>query len=479
MALTSKKLFNRIKHYLDSKQEREYNWSKQKKFSFDYLLSPDTNLVTQSISRLANDAINEITFNNKDFSLKEAKSLIAKDPTVRSCLETKALFAALQIGDYVHPNPKIQDEIRNDIKNIASSLPEITGKMASAMPLGFACIFAGFTKRKGRLHLQSLDILEHEYVSFMGSKGAVKFVKYNNNKPQRLPYNQILHVVNGYITNFDDPFGNPEMIAAIPYIKVKHSLMADMVLAGKLSATGILIGKTADKLVNEYDKNGKMVAKAQSSVKLLLKQLEKVQTSSVVVTDIENDISSLNLQTGLHNFYVPVIQLLDDYIRTSFHVPKTILQEGTHPNAQTATLAQKHHTTFSTTISAVVNQFKDEFINKICKPIILHNYSLEIHKGNFGEFIISAESDADSEQKNLSNIAQFIQVGVLDPYDIEVQNKVRKILGLPEKSFKEITGTKLNSQKMQLSLQSLLQESQVEAQQDPPLPQQEPPSKKQ
>jgi hypothetical protein len=454
--LKSQNIANKLKSLLQGKNNKKYNWQKAPAKNYDYLLYPQTGLLTAGVTKLAQNALTEISFYNKDFNLKEAKKIISKDPTTRGCLETKALYASLQLGEYMHPNPRIQSDINEDLNNMGTSLKEIMGKASSAMPFGFSCMFISFYKKKGQLRLKEIDALDHEYVIFKGSHGAIKFIRYNDLKVQDIPYNNILHIVNGYITNFDDPYGNPELNAAIPYIKAKLAFIGDLVMAGKVAATGIIIGKTSDKLINSYDKDGKTGEPIPATI-ALLKQLENIDNNSVVVTDVENDISSLNINNGLGNFYLPVLNQLDDYIRQSFHVPKTILHEGSNPNAQTATLAQKHHTIFSATISAVVNQFKDEFINKICKPIILHNYSFNEHKGNYGEFRITPDADADTEQKNLSNILQAIQIGILDPYDLEVQNRVRKILGLPEKTLSEIANTQMRANKLKMALQSALQ----------------------
>jgi hypothetical protein len=352
------------------------------------------------ISRLANQTLTEISSLGK-YPIKELISMMKKEPVARACAELKSLRISTAIGDYIHPEKRIQDFIREMLSRSESNLDKVYGQLGSACPLGFSVAEIEFGYYQKYVVLKSLDVLDHRYITFRGYKGNIYDIKYRNINEVSIPYKKAIHVVNGYATDFDDPYGNPEMYAALPYIKAKLSFLSNMVVAGKNLATGILIGKTTDKMVNLYDSNGKPLnPPSKPSVQVLGQAFEKLSDNNYIVTDIENEIFSVSLPDGA-NFWMPGLQLLDKYIMRSFAIPDLVFSEGTNVLTKSATLAGKHYSLMDSTINAVVTNIRNELVHKVITPIIKANFG-EQQKG-YGHFSVSKQVDEHTENQYLSN----------------------------------------------------------------------------
>jgi hypothetical protein len=399
--------------------------------------SPIIGNIISSIDDASASVVSEIKNPHIKLNLRDCKQYVSKDPVARSCTDIKGLYTASQIAEYTHPNPRIAAFINENLNRLPKSISEIVGQLSSAMAFGFSCAFPSFQMIKGELWIVNLDVLSHENVVFLGKDGFLTSVKYQDITTKIVPYSQIIHVTNGYATNFDSPYGNPELLAALPYIKTKGSLISDMILAGKVAATGIVVAQTPDTNVTVYDEKGQ-ASKNIPSTTYLANQLKNLHSNTYIVTDEATRLTSLNLNSGLGSFYSQAIKICDEYIRRSFGVPAMILDQPDSPWAASARLSERQLNILTATVIPIINQIKREFKKKIIKPLILHNFSYQNHNNNFGEFNESHTVDKDAQEKKLGQLYQAIQAGVLSADDKEVQKIIREIIGIEQKNAKQM-----------------------------------------
>lgn len=426
-------------------------------------ISPIIGNIISSIDDANTSVVSEVKNPHIKLNLKESKQLLIKDSVARSCADLKGLFTASQIAEYTHPNPRIAAFINENLSRLPKSISEIVGQLSSAMAFGFSCAFPSFQLIKGELWVVNLDVLTHENIIFMGKEGFLTSIKYYDTKTNIVPYNQVVHITNGYATNFDSPYGTPELLSAIPYIKAKNALISDMMLAGKVAATGIVVAQTPDTTVAVYDENGK-ISKNVPATTYLAEQLKKLSSNTYIVTDETTRLTSLNLNSGLGSFYSQAIRICDDYIRRAFGVPAMVLDQPDTPWVASARLSGRQLNILTATVIPIINQIKRELEKKIIKPLILHNFSYQNHNNNFGEFNESTTIDKDAQEKKLVQIYQAIQAGVLAPDDKEVQKIIREIIGIEQKNAKQMLEEQIKDTEVKTYLNNLSNQAMAEGQ---------------
>ncbi len=114
-------------------------------------------------------------------------------------------------------------------------------------------------------------------------------------------------------------------------------------------------------------------------------------------------------------------------ISVAFMMPRNILQESAAIWQGNVNVLQK--TVLDATIEGIVNQIKDELLNKVIKPLISINFGETNSLGGFSEMI---SRDPTSKAMHLQNLITAISMQLIDGTDVDIQNKVRDLLDLPE-----------------------------------------------
>lgn len=406
----------------------------------DYTLN-QLNYQTQfspKINQVSSDTLTEIHRVNDENLLSEYIQFLNKDPIAKSCSELKALRATIVFGSYQHDDPIIQKFIQSNFENMNESMSSIIGQLASAMALGFSAAEVSLKPFNRKWVLERVNILDPCRVSFKGRKGYLQWILYKtlNKSTVEIPYKKCVHVINGYTANFNNPYGSPECKRAYPYYKAKKAIIGDMVVAGKNLATGITVAYVDPSVSSSYsevkDSSGNTIIGSDgqplrmSKDDRVFRQLQNIENNSILVVDNGVRIEGLKIPDG-NSFWQSVLPLLDKYITRAFGVPSLVFEEGSGSFGM-AGLSQRHHHILDSTVHSVVKQIQEEFIEKICKPLIILNYG---QKENYGKFHLDYASEPNSEMTLLQNIYTAISMQIFDPSDPVIQNKIRDLLGLP------------------------------------------------
>jgi hypothetical protein len=422
------------------------------------IMTPMAGQLTSTVTRVTQEFLVEI--NNVDVKIAEYLKMARKDPVVRSCIELKCLRAALMLGRYRHKDAFIQKWVQSNFDTIEGSLAHKVGRMAAAMALGFSAseiVFSNTNRGSlGEWRLTNLNILDQTRISFEGKKGKVENLLYQESDGDKLaiPYKKIIHIVNGYSANmgeFDAVYGDAESGTAYQYYKAKQAILTEMMVAAKNNASGIWIGKAdSNETVQVVDSRGNPIYNSDGSPKTepaalsLLKQLLNIESNSVLVTDIKNQVQPMSVDSK-EGFWQITLNILDAAIMRAYSVPELVFKEGSG-NFGINGIGKQHVLLMDAQIESIVVQIRDQLIEKVVKPLLIWNFGVTDDYGTFG-----LDPVEDPEAKNLlvNNIITATGSQLLQPTDLNVQNKVRELLGIP---------TITPAEQFELSQQKLLQD---------------------
>ena len=396
-------------------------------------------LITAKIGILVQKVIDELS-NPTKYPLELLAKALETDPVAAACAQLKASRASQILGDYNHDNKEIQAWVRNVLKNTDDSLFNITAKLYSAAPFGFSMGEIWFDQRYNRKKrefewiLQSINPLEPSYVYPRTENGRINEIKYSQDYEKIIPYWKCVHVVNNLTVPFGQRsiFGNPEMARAYPFIKLKQLIFAEMGIAGKSRALGLLVGKTdSNTLVEERKKNGQKIIGANGKPKMisgtesLSRAFQGLDNHPYMVTDKQNEIQSLSLPSG-ERFWDFAKSLVDEQIMRSFLVPQLIWSEGSGALGLGA-LSNTQVTILDSSIIPIVQDIRDQLIDKVIKRLVIWNFGIQ---DNYGEFIHSPKNDPNQDSIITQTLLQAFNSGILSTGDHEALNAFRERMKL-------------------------------------------------
>lgn len=432
------------------------------KLSHSAFWSPSSGQITSQINRLAHEAVIEISRRKDKYTLREMVDMLETDPTSKACVELKSLRATVSLGDYQHSEKQIQSWVRSNFDSMEGSLGASVGQLCSAMPLGFAVSEIDFTSRCpgrwGEWRLQGINILEPTKVSFRGSKGKISHVVYvdGDGKKKYIPYNKCIHVINGMATSFNEPYGSAEARRAMPYFRSKQTLTAELLIAGKNQATGILVGQAdSNDSVRMMDGNNKPIKnpdgtdKVVSAVESLAYQLGNIENSNVIATDLKNKIFPLALPTG-EGFFNVNLQYINRQILLSFGVSALLFDEGSSGLGNSG-ISQAHKSVLDSQIEAIVNQLRDKILENIVRPLLVFNFGAK-YAQNLGTFAVQASTDPNIVISKGNFLLSALSSGIIPGTDLAAVNTLREMVGVPAVDYNQMQAlqqAQLQQQQMQ------------------------------
>ena len=418
----------------------KYSNNKIRKWTPSIFL-PESGQIANSINRLTQDFLEEI-FNPNCRQLADYILMAKKDPMVRACIELKCLRTSTALGKYHHPENIYEEWINSNFSHMKGSLRQKIGRMASAAPLGFSVAEIVFSSTMpgypNQWRIKDLIILDPTRVTFEGTKkeGIVNiiYVDGNGNK-KRIPYYKCLHVYNGFGSTFytdDEVYGDPESATAYQYHKAKQAILAEMMVAAKTNASGIWVGKAdSNASVEMLDplggvrKNSDGTPMVEPAMASMFRQMLNLQNNSVIVTDKDNDITSLSSPTS-EQFWNLAIDIFDKGIRRAYGIPDLIFNEGSSA-VQFGSIGKQHKSILDAQVESILLQIQDQLLEKIIKPLLLFNFG----EKRIGEFTADPVIDPETQSSRINNIISAMSSNIISPNNLEAVNSLAELLGLP------------------------------------------------
>jgi hypothetical protein len=392
--------------------------------------------------------------------IQDLIKILDKAPVAYACIELKAARATKLLGEYNHPNKEIEKWIKNNFSNMDSTLEDLVGFLTSCLPFGFSVaeiIFQAKTiQKRTEWRLKGFHYLCPDLITFQTYKGNLIGIKYSDGgKEVKIDYRKCIHITNGLCTKFGKKsvYGNPELKRAYPYIKLKQLLFAEMGVAAKTLATGIIVGKADSNLqIEKKDSKGNII-RTLTATENLAEELSLLENNSKIITDKANDIMTLGVPAG-EQFWNLGKTLVDEQIMRAFLVPQMIWSEGSGALGIGA-LSNTQLSILDSSISSVVKRIQDKILETVIRPLIIYNFG---YQESYGEFKFKAPPDVNSENIITQNLMTALSTGLFAPTtDLVAFNELRKRLNLPEMSSQDIVKNAL----LQSQIASAMQTSQA------------------
>lgn len=416
---------------------------------------------------LTTSVLEELTDTNKKYKFKDLLVALEQDPVAYACTELKAARCVNSFGEYYVEDKSINEFVNHEFEDMRISLAEVVAKMASALPFGFSTTEACFKKKPNKSRtkpfvwtISDFIALNPANTTFLITKGEVEKVKYTQQgSDTEIPYWKILHIINGTSTSFGKKYvyGHAEVARAYPFIKLKQLIFAEMGVSAKTLATGILVGRAdSNNIVQLKDSKGQPMKDASgnfytiSAVENLARQFKSIENHSRIVTDKNNDITSLSVPSGA-GFWNMALNMCDEQIMRCFMTPETVWREGTS-SLGVGTLSQTQLSVFDSSINAVNRQIKEALLEKVVKPMVKWNFGEQL---KYGEFKHETKNDPQAENMIVQSIFAAIGQGIFDGQDLQIQNFLRSKLGLSAITAEEQELKDKMKQEMQAEMEKL------------------------
>lgn len=411
------------------------------------LYIPTNAKLTASIQSLTGRYITEL-FSPKRRVYNEWIKMLEKDPIAGFCAAIKVLRAQVSFGEYTHSNKDYQQFVRDNLLNMEGSFRNLLARLASAMTFGACIAEVNFTSNtpgfRNKWMLRSINVLDIRNISVRGRLGKIVEYGYRDryNSTVYIDARKCLHITNTDIVPFNTDliWGSADCEKALNWYKLRQLVATEFAIASKNNAQGVLWGKTnSTQRVQMYDANDQLQTDTSgqpltvSKQKALYMQLRELENNDLIVTDADTNLEILQVQTG-ERFWEYAFNLTEMNLCMAFGVPQSLFREGTAGTFGNTGLSQNHKSMLDSSIESVVQTMREEIINKVAKPLLVWEFG---ESKDFGEFTFSAETSATDQNARISTILSAIASGVFSADDTEIQNEIRKSLGIPPMSKPE------------------------------------------
>ncbi len=411
------------------------------------LYIPTNARLTSSVQALTGRYITEI-YSPKRRVYNEWIKMLEKDPVAAFCAGIKVLRAQITFGEYTHENKEYQEFVRTNLDNMEGSFRNIIARLASAMTFGFSVAEVNFSSTtpgfRNKWVLKDINVLDIRNLSVRGKNGRVYEYGYRDrhNNTVYIDRRKCLHVTNTDLIPFNTDliWGSADCEKALNWYKLRQLISTEFAIAAKNNSVGVLWGRTnSTQKMQVYDANDQLRVDGMgkplliSKQKALFMQLKELEQNNLIVTDNDTNLDILQTQTG-EAFWSYAFDLVEKNLALAFSVPVSLFREGTAGTFGNTGLSQNHKSMLDSSVESVVQALREEFINKVIKPLLVFNFG---ETKNFGKFEFISDESAVDKNSRISTVLSAISTGLFSSDDQEIQNSIRKDLGLPPMSQSE------------------------------------------
>ena len=383
----------------------------------------------------------------RDYPLKrrpvDLERIIRTNPAVSAASEIRTvLLPLLMMGDYTHPNPTIEDEVRRELVALKGSWRAAVAKMGSYQNYGFSYTEVAYRVTMAGCGLSQMRTLNPQYTNFWGTMGNIKTVIYS--APQQMatsgawveiPYESGIHLVNQeYFTLGYDPKGIALLDRVAPYVDVFNIMMAALSLASNRVATPLLVGKTntsAQQMVTDSD--GQPQLDPITGTPLLInagekfkQELEQAENGSVLVIDLMDELAEVAQSQRGGEVITAGLDFILQQIMMCFLVPQTSIGMSASGVGDSG-LSEQHQQMLLMAVRSDLEVITEGLIESLLRPMIEWNHGI---LDSYGEFPIVPPKNSAQITALLAIVPSLITSTVLDPKDADLIAAVKADLGL-------------------------------------------------
>lgn len=398
--------------------------------------------ISSQIGEATQVVLNEL-MNPSKVKMKDLILALDSDPVAYACCQIKSARAMQLIGNYTNKNNQIKKWVNSNIENMDGSLADLTGRLSSAAPFGFATAEIILKQLPREWKLKKFHVLNPDRTVFKSKYGYIDSVKYlDGGTEKKIPYWKVIHITNVLVNAFGTRYvyGSPELTRAYPYIRLKQLLFGELGVSAKRLATGFFWGQAdSNNMVELLDSTGKPIKDstgrnvAISSTENLSRGIQNLENHGAIITGKDDMLSVLQVPAG-EQFWSLAKAMVDEQIMRSMLIPDTIWQQGM-ASFGVGGLATMQMSMLDSSITAIVEQIQDQIIEKVFKPLIICNFG---HQESYGKFILDKSiTDPNRDNTIIANLISTMSMGLIPQDDLFAVNLLREKLDLPVKTKEE------------------------------------------
>lgn len=175
----------------------------------------------------------------------------------------------------------------------------------------------------------------------------------------------------------------------------------------------------------KVDENGKPVIKASNYA--VADEAKQIESGGVFITDLKNKIMNLP-GSGGENFFNIALTYFQKQIFYAYGVPATIFDD-TASGIGNSGVNAGHRLVLDNQIEAIVISMRDQILEKIIQPLLIYNFG-DRFRGNYGYFKTEQFMEPTMAATRVSNLTLAMTNGLIEPTDLEANNRLRLDLGL-------------------------------------------------
>jgi hypothetical protein len=389
--------------------------------------------LTPNIEALVNDFITELSGTSREYTPQDYLDLLTC-PVVKAPINVITLLGLSYFGEYTHKDEKIQDFVLANFEGMRGSIHTTFTQLMSAIYMGCSVAEWGIVPKGKQWVIDRIKILTPGRWTFRGSKGEIDEIRYYSTNNIDVPYAQCLHIINNQHLSFDDPRGVSDLDGAIAAVKAWRILMSEMVIAGQRKATPLTAGYYDPEVPDTplYDAEGNPLLdingeqRTQSPGAEMSEQLSNLENKTTVVTSAKNRIEAIANNADI-DFFTEALRVCHKIIFLSFLFPETGLEVVGSGGSGDSNLNKGHMALLRLNIEQIVDQIKEEMVEKLIRPLILWNFGEQDDWGTFQP--APGQEEMRVEVGNLLVSALANQIFTVD--DLAVINKLRELVGIP------------------------------------------------
>ncbi|NJM56234.1 MAG: hypothetical protein HC857_00530 [Synechococcales cyanobacterium RU_4_20] len=404
------------------------------------LSRPALGRLTPEIERLYQAFFTEIS-SNDPILVSEYLDALSCCPPLKASYRVMVLMCLSSLGEYTHPDVKIQDWVRLNFEQMRGSFAVCVGQLLSAIAVGYSVAEISWRTQGKDWMLASLTILPPERYRFRGRLGSLESILYRASigKDIEIPLEKIVHIVTNEELAFNDPCGISDLRPAIAAFKAWRLIVKELVVAAKRNATGLLVGEydpmvggipALDEQGNPRTKDGEPILLDPATE--LGNTLAIADSSHYVVVPTGTNVQQIAIQSGVPDI-LEALRYLHKLLFLSLLFPETAL-EVVGTGTGDSNLNKGQMGLLRSSLDSLMDQIKEKLLEQVVRPVVFWKFG---EQDNWGAFT-APEPTPENKLELFNAIVSAFTQGFFAFDDLEAQNLARDLLGLSPKEEKDL-----------------------------------------
>lgn len=395
-----------------------------------------------------------------------------KEPIIKDGIDKIVLSVISKIGDYVHPDPSVNDFVNANLHSLKRWVAELT---SSSYWSGFGVSEIIWERREGPKGIDQVWI--DDIISYHPSQVEFKLnlhgrlthgeklptdtlrtgiwvpsppdtVAYKprsdsdkNGNRIRLPRSKVIHTCLGGEGN--NPYGTSQLIPVLQYHLFKEAFKDMMAVALDRYGTPLIYAVVPPQSTSEQVQEPDGSLRSKSYREVVAESLSDLRSETAIVFEQINKDHPVKLEalTTGNNYadaFKEAIDMCDHNMMVGLGIPNLIVRD-TRSGLGSGSSAENQVQMFHTFISSIFDVVINDFINYAITQLISYNFdirnrSLSSSKGHikkipfrFADLLVLGDV-----------IKNWTELGYINPSNQEDFNQVRSYLELPQRKVDSV-----------------------------------------